>query len=208
MTDTQPEALRLAQELDAVPETGADPQTIQDTAAELRRLHAYCQELESHLILDCMTHVQNPAENEHVAGDVSKNGAELNMTCASHGQAPAAVAGCTRSHPHENMDSSCRAKTAIAEMRSKAVRGAEATAQDLERFVRMLAAAPSPTAQAARAMADALEPVVTLVWDKSDDGTYKAVMTVSGLQSEQQAQAAVAHMQRLFCGQEQEPHHG
>lgn len=93
-------------------------------------------------------------------------------------------------------------------MRSKAVRGAEATAQDLERFVRMLAAAPSPTAQAARAMADALEPVVTLVWDKSDDGTYKAVMTVSGLQSEQQAQAAVAHMQRLFCGQEQEPHHG
>ena len=155
MTDTQPEALRLAQELDAVPETGADPQTIQDTAAELRRLHAYCQELESHLILDCMTHVQNPAENEHVAGDVSKNGAELNMTCASHGQAPAAVAGCTRSHPHENMDSSCRAKTAIAEMRSKAVRGAEATAQDLERFVRMLAAAPSPTAQADSVQEDA-----------------------------------------------------
>jgi hypothetical protein len=80
MTDTQPEALRLADELDAVPETGADPQTIQEAAAELRRLHAYCQELESHLILDCMTHVQNPAENEHVAGDVSKNGAELNMS--------------------------------------------------------------------------------------------------------------------------------
>lgn len=56
-------------------------------------------------------------------------------------------------------------------------------------------------------MADALEPVVTLVWDKSDDGTYRAVMTVSGLQTEQQAQAAVAHMRRLFCGQEQEPHH-
>lgn len=56
-------------------------------------------------------------------------------------------------------------------------------------------------------MAETLEPVVTLVWDKSDDGTYKAVMTVSGLQSEQQAQAAVANMQRLFCGQEQEPHH-
>ena len=52
MTDTQPEALRLADELDAVPETGADPQTIQEAAAELRRLHAYCQELESHLILD------------------------------------------------------------------------------------------------------------------------------------------------------------
>ena len=60
-TTQQPAALRLAQELDAVPETGADPQTIQDTAAELRRLHAYCQELESQVVLDCMTHVQNPA---------------------------------------------------------------------------------------------------------------------------------------------------
>ena len=41
MTDnTQPEALHLADQLDAVPETGADPQTIQDAAAELRRLHA------------------------------------------------------------------------------------------------------------------------------------------------------------------------
>ena len=40
MTDTQPEALRLADELDAVPETGADPQMIQEAAAELRRLHA------------------------------------------------------------------------------------------------------------------------------------------------------------------------
>lgn len=54
-------------------------------------------------------------------------------------------------------------------------------------------------------MAETLEPVATLSWDKAEDGTYKAVMTVSGLQSEQQAKAAVAHMQRLFCGQEQEP---
>ena len=37
---TQPEALRLADELDAVPETGADPDLIQEAAAELRRLHA------------------------------------------------------------------------------------------------------------------------------------------------------------------------
>lgn len=56
-------------------------------------------------------------------------------------------------------------------------------------------------------MTDVLEPIVTLSWDKSEDGTYKAIMTVSGLQSEQQAQAAVAYMQRLFCGQEQEPIH-
>ena len=34
------EALRLADELDAVPETGADPDLIQESAAELRRLHA------------------------------------------------------------------------------------------------------------------------------------------------------------------------
>jgi len=37
---TQPEALRLADELDAIPETGADPDLIQEAAAELRRLYA------------------------------------------------------------------------------------------------------------------------------------------------------------------------
>mgnify|MGYP006347041327 CR=1 FL=1 len=51
---------------------------------------------------------------------------------------------------------------------------------------------------------DALEPVASLKWDGSADGTYFAQLTVSGLRSEQQAQAAVAHMRRLFCGQEQE----
>ena len=62
--------------------------------------------------------------------------------------APAAVAGCTRSHPHEIMDAACRAKAAIAEMQNMAARGAEATAQDLDRLVGMLAAAPTPAAQA------------------------------------------------------------
>lgn len=47
MTTQQPEALRLADELDAVPETGADPQTIQDAAAELRRQHTKCDALTS-----------------------------------------------------------------------------------------------------------------------------------------------------------------
>ena len=79
-----------------IPDASGSWVRYEDHAAELRRLHAYCQELESHLILDCMTHVQNPAEIEHVAGDVSKNGAELNMTGsamrASHGQAPAQAA--------------------------------------------------------------------------------------------------------------------
>lgn len=50
---------------------------------------------------------------------------------------------------------------------------------------------------------NALEPVVSLGFDKAEDGTYTARLTVSGLPSEQQAQAAVGHMQHLFCGQEQ-----
>lgn len=77
MTTQQPEALQLAE----CCEHGypLSDEAIR-AATELRRLHAYCQELESHVILDCMTHVQNPAEIEHAAGDVSKNGAGLNMS--------------------------------------------------------------------------------------------------------------------------------
>lgn len=45
----QPEALRLANELDAVPENGADPDLIQEAASELRRLHDVLQELRSSL---------------------------------------------------------------------------------------------------------------------------------------------------------------
>lgn len=43
------------------------------SSAELRRLHAENEALRA-------AHVQNPAEIEHVAGDVSKNGAELNVS--------------------------------------------------------------------------------------------------------------------------------
>lgn len=39
------EAQRLADELDAVPENGADPELIADAAAELRRLEAECEQL-------------------------------------------------------------------------------------------------------------------------------------------------------------------
>ena len=50
MTDnTQPEALRLAQELDEVPETGADPEFIQECAAVLRRQHTRIADLEAQL---------------------------------------------------------------------------------------------------------------------------------------------------------------
>lgn len=53
-----------------------------------------------------------------------------------------------------------------------------------------------------------LEPVASLKWDAAGDGTFYAQLTVSGLRSEQQAQAAVAHLQRLFCGAEQETTRG
>ncbi len=49
MTTQHPEALRLADELDAVPETGADPQTIQEAAAELRRQHTRIAELQARI---------------------------------------------------------------------------------------------------------------------------------------------------------------
>ncbi len=52
----------------------------EDHATVITALRAYCQELESQVIRDCMTHVQNPAEIERAAGDVSKNGAESNMS--------------------------------------------------------------------------------------------------------------------------------
>ena len=101
MTDnTQPEALRLADELE-IPIEGYPEATEleRNAAAELRRLHTHCQELESQVIRDCMTHVQNPAEIEHVAGDVSKNGAESNMSTQQ--PAPAEVVYST---PEEMFD--------------------------------------------------------------------------------------------------------
>ena len=54
-------------------------------------------------------------------------------------------------------------------------------------------------------LTNALEPVVSLKFDEAGDGTYFAQLTVSGLRSEKQAEAVAAHIQRLFCGQEQEP---
>ena len=82
MNKQQPEALRLAEMLtaDEWPGHVTLVSYARECVAELRRLHAYCQELESQVIRDCMTHAQKPAEIEHVAGDVSKNGVELNMS--------------------------------------------------------------------------------------------------------------------------------
>ena len=66
------------------------------TAEKLAERHAARAKLERALRT---AHVQNPAENEHVAGDVSKNGSELNMSTQQ--PAPAAVVYST---PEEMFD--------------------------------------------------------------------------------------------------------
>jgi len=76
MTNNQhgqvPEALRLAEEItELMCSNEAAARKIAAAAAELRRLHAEYEAIRA-------THVQNPAEIEHVADDVSKNGAEVN----------------------------------------------------------------------------------------------------------------------------------
>lgn len=48
------------------------------------------------------------------------------------------------------------------------------------------------------------EYLASLWYEMRDDGTYQAHMAVSGLITEEQAIAALDHMQRLFCGPEQE----
>ena len=47
MTDRQPEALRLAELLELAPEDGIEPQTAEDAAAGLRRLHAENESLQA-----------------------------------------------------------------------------------------------------------------------------------------------------------------
>ena len=101
---------------------------------------------------------------------------------ASHGQAPAQAAeGCTRSHPHENMDSACRAKAAIAEMQNMAARGAEATAHDLERFVAMLAAAPTTQA---REIERLRQDAARYRWLRHGDNDEKVLKTYTSRPSE------------------------
>lgn len=49
---------------------------------------------------------------------------------------------------------------------------------------------------------DALEPTISIGIDQCVDGSFVAALIVSGLKSEQQANAVANHMQRLFCGDE------
>ena len=145
------QALRLADELDAEFAQGRiSNHTGRKAATELRllcRLHSENETLQAGYaaarleIESLQVRIKTMAE-EH-ADELMVAHMDGRMR-ASHGQAPAQAAeGCTRSHPHENMDSACRAKAAIAEMQNMAARGAEATAHDLDRFVAMLAAAPA-----------------------------------------------------------------
>ena len=45
----------------------------------------------------------------------------------------------------------------------------------------------------------------TLRTERMPDGSWVAHMLVTGLPNERTADAAVAHMQRLFCGEEIQP---
>ena len=147
-----PEALRLAEYIDDLMDGSMVNYVIDDlekAAAELRRLHAYCQELEAQVIRDCMTHVQNPAEIEHVADDVSKNGAELDMSTQQ--PAPATQqAGATKEH--------LRLVRVIADKIEDGTlfQSGIYSNKDLARFVRNVADAatpqPSPTTQAAESV--------------------------------------------------------
>ena len=85
----------------AVIPNGAGPWVrYEDHAAALCRLHAENEALRA-------THVQNPAEIEHVAGDVSKNGAEVNMST----QQPAPA---TQQAPQQKAQEPCPTCAALA----------------------------------------------------------------------------------------------
>lgn len=56
-----------------------------------------------------------------------------------------------------------------------------------------------------RAMTDettATPAAISMRTVRHDDGSYGVELTVTGLASEEQAEAAMQYMQRLFCGQE------
>ena len=46
------------------------------------------------------------------------------------------------------------------------------------------------------------KPTISMRAVHYEDGSYGVALEVTGLASKQQAESAIAHMQRLFCGQE------
>lgn len=64
---------------------------------------------------------------------------------------------------------------------------------------------PAPSNEPATPVASSnLQPSVSLKWDRDGQGGYYVEMRVSGLRTEGQAHAAMAHMEKLFCGAEQQ----
>ncbi len=49
---------------------------------------------------------------------------------------------------------------------------------------------------------DNMQPTFTMRPVRYEDGSYGVEATITGLKSEQQAEAAMLHMQRLFCAEE------
>ena len=104
MTDKQPAQFDWATELsDAQGRVTLSEQEAHEIGARLRSLGAKLKAYEdlgdaaddmasaaAQGFRDGVGHVQNPAENEHVAGDVSKNGAELDMSAQQEVQEPVA----------------------------------------------------------------------------------------------------------------------
>ena len=74
---------------------------LQSAAAELRRLYAENEALRAQPA--GAPHVQNPAEIEHVAEDVSKNGAEVNMAYAELPPRYYLVGGVEKAWDHQQM---------------------------------------------------------------------------------------------------------
>lgn len=51
-----------------------------------------------------------------------------------------------------------------------------------------------------------MEPTISMRTVLYEDGSYGVEMTLTGLADEQQAQAALLHIQNLFCGTEVPEH--
>lgn len=51
-------------------------------------------------------------------------------------------------------------------------------------------------------MVDTTMPTISMRWVRREDGSYAVEMAVNGLTSEAQAEAAMADLQRVLCGDE------
>ena len=191
------EALTLAGAVDhwARVDYGLRGDEMRKAAAELRRLHYENERLAA--LVDAQqpaTHVQQSAEIEHVAGDVSKNGAEVNMAQQPAQSAAAAQQGgvcdkapagwlCTRQHGHEGP---CAAEPTLSARSEEWVEGYAAGVRDGWKDA-LRTQQPSPTAQADSVTAPAGGADWQDISTAPKDGTrFVAVGQNYGLDSEAQ----------------------